>query len=179
MPIDTSSLPRPSAHERVVRVVVNGEPRHGLAEPRMLLSDFLREQVALTGTKVGCEQGVCGACTVSVNGQLTRSCLTFAIQVDGSEIRTVEGMAEGEELHPIQHAFQRNHALQCGFCTPGFLLTVEALLAENPLPSDEEIREYLSGNVCRCTGYVGIVAAVKQAASQLADATSKGANGGG
>lgn len=157
--------------ESAVRVIVNGEPRTGVAEPRMLLSDFIRHELGLTGTHVGCEHGVCGACTVRVNGHVVRSCITFALTVDGAEIETVEGMANGAELHPIQEAFHAQHGLQCGFCTPGFLLTTQELLEENSDPSDDEIREYLSGNVCRCTGYQGIVAAVKDAARRLEQPT--------
>jgi carbon-monoxide dehydrogenase small subunit len=150
-----------------VSVTVNGEPHAAAVESRMLLSDFLRHELGLTGTHVGCEHGVCGACTVSIDGEIARSCTTLAVQVDGAEIRTVEGMASGDELHPIQQAFREQHGLQCGFCTPGFLITVEALLEEIPDPTEEQIREYLSGNVCRCTGYVGIVAAVQDAAARL------------
>jgi aerobic carbon-monoxide dehydrogenase small subunit len=151
----------------VVQVRVNGESRRGFAEPRTLLSDFLRHELGLTGTHVGCEHGVCGACTVLIDGEPVRSCLMFAVQAGGKEIETVEGLANGSEMHPIQQAFQENHALQCAFCTPGFLMTVSALLETNPDPSEDEIREYLSGNVCRCTGYVGIVAAVQSAAKKL------------
>ncbi len=150
-----------------VTVRVNGETRTALAEPRMLLSDFIRHELGLTGTHVGCEQGVCGACTIRVDGALARSCLLFAVSVDGAEIETVEGMADGATLHPIQEAFRKEHGLQCGFCTPGLLLTAQEFLEHNPDPSDAEIRAYLSGNVCRCTGYQGIVAAVKTAARTL------------
>lgn len=156
-----------------VGLTVNGERRSATIEPRTLLSDFLRHELNLTGTHVGCEHGVCGACTVSIDGSIARACTTFAIQVDGCEIRTVEGLAHGGELHPIQAAFRHCHGLQCGFCTPGFLMTVEALLAENPDPSEAEVREYLSGNVCRCTGYMGIVAAVMSAARQLRAASGQ------
>lgn len=150
-----------------VTLTVNGERRTALAEARTLLSDFLRHSLGLTGTHVGCEQGVCGACTVRIDGLVVRSCLTFAVAVEGAEIETVEGLARGDELHPIQDAFRLEHGLQCGFCTPGLLLTVEALLEQNPDPNDEEIRAHLSGNVCRCTGYQGIVAAVRRAARTL------------
>lgn len=153
-----------------VTLRVNGETRSALAEARTLLSDFLRHDLGLTGTHVGCEQGVCGACTVRVNGAVVRSCLIFAVAVDGTEIATVEGMAGASALHPIQEAFRQEHGLQCGFCTPGVLLSAEALLESNPDPSDDEIRDGLSGNVCRCTGYQGIVAAVRRAASALRDA---------
>lgn len=150
-----------------VTLRANGETRTALAEARTLLSDFLRHELGLTGTHVGCEQGVCGACTVRVDGDLVRSCLIFAVAVNGAEIRTVEGMAESAALHPIQEAFREEHGLQCGFCTPGFLLCAEALLEANANPSDDEIRDALSGNVCRCTGYQGIVAAVRRAAATL------------
>ena len=150
-----------------VRVTVNGEPRQGFAEPRTLLADFLRQELGLTGTHVGCEQGVCGACTVRVDGELVRSCLMFAVQAEGASIETVEGMARGAELHPIQQAFHEEHGLQCGFCTPGLLLATAALLETDPDPSEAEIRLALSGNVCRCTGYVGVVAAVQAAGRKL------------
>jgi aerobic-type carbon monoxide dehydrogenase small subunit (CoxS/CutS family) len=151
--------------ETVVRLDVNGEERRGIAEPRTLLSDFLRHELGLTGTRVGCEQGVCGACTVRVDGSLARSCLVFAVQVQGARIETVEGLALGEDLHPVQQAFHEHHGLQCGYCTPGFLLATIDLLERTPNPSEIEIRDYLAGNVCRCTGYVGIVAAVQAAAT--------------
>ncbi len=150
--------------ETVVRLVANGEERRGIAEPRTLLSDFLRHELGLTGTHVGCEQGVCGACTVRVDGALVRSCLTFAVQCEGARIETVEGLAQGDELHPVQQAFHEQHGLQCGFCTPGLLLATIDLLERTPDPSEDEIRDYLAGNVCRCTGYVGVVAAVRAAA---------------
>jgi len=150
-------------------VTVNGEPRQGIAEPRLLLVDFLRHELDLRGTHIGCEQGVCGACTIRMDGQLVRSCITLAIQADGAELETVEGMASPEGLHPIQEAFHEKHGLQCGFCTPGFLLTAQSLLEENADPSEDEIREYLSGNICRCTGYSGIVEAVKDAGRRLRD----------
>jgi aerobic-type carbon monoxide dehydrogenase small subunit (CoxS/CutS family) len=147
-----------------VELTVNGEKRVGVAEPRMLLTDFLRHGLGLTGTHVGCEQGVCGACTVLIDGRPARSCLAFAVQVEGAQVDTVEGMARPGELSDVQQAYRAEHGLQCGFCTPGFLTSTEALLQENPDPTEEEIREYLSGNVCRCTGYQGIVAAVRRAA---------------
>ena len=152
---------------RAVALTINGERMTGLAEPRMLLVDFIRHELGLTGTHVGCEHGACGACTVRWNGELIRSCITLAVQVEGDEIETIEGMAKGEELHPIQEAFREAHGLQCGFCTPGFLLATESLLAENPSPTDQEVREYLSGNICRCTGYTNIVKAVQIAADRL------------
>jgi carbon-monoxide dehydrogenase small subunit len=147
---------------------VNGISQRANVEPRASLADFLRHDLALTGTHIGCEQGVCGACTVRVDGELVRSCLMFAVQADGCRIDTVEGMAGAGELHPIQEAFRAEHGLQCGFCTPGLLLSVERLLERTPDPSEAEIREFLSGNVCRCTGYNGIIAAVQRAARMLA-----------
>jgi carbon-monoxide dehydrogenase small subunit len=157
--------------EQVVRLTVNGEERRGIAEPRTLLSDFLRAELGLTGTHVGCEQGVCGSCTIRVDGELARSCLLFAVQAEGASVETVEGLASGDELHPVQQAFHEEHGLQCGFCTPGLLLATVDLLERNPAPSEDEIREELSGNVCRCTGYVGIVASVQAAARKLGGAS--------
>ena len=147
-----------------IRVTVNGTIHERMVEPRQLLSDFLRIELGLTGTHVGCEHGVCGACTVLVDGDSVRSCLLFAVQADGCAVRTVEGLGTVERLHPLQEAFREHHALQCGFCTPGMLMTGLDLLAKRPLASDEEIREGLSGNLCRCTGYQHIVAAVRAAA---------------
>src|SRR5436190_3550608 len=139
-----------------------------VADVRMTLADFLRDRLGLTGTHLGCEHGVCGACTVLLEGRSVRSCLLFAVQADGHEVTTVEGLASGSgELHPIQQAFHERHGLQCGFCTPGFLLTVHELLESNPDPSDEDVREWLSGNLCRCTGYQNIVAAVRLAAERM------------
>jgi carbon-monoxide dehydrogenase small subunit len=155
------------AGETVVRLTINGEERRAIAEPRTLLVDFIRHELGLTGTHVGCEQGVCGACTVRMDGELARSCLLFAVQADGATIETVEGLSAGEELHPVQQAYHEKHGLQCGYCTPGLLLASVDLLERNPNPSEAEIREYLAGNICRCTGYVGIVAAVYEAARTL------------
>ena len=152
---------------RAVRLTVNGQAYERTVEVRTTLVDFLREHLDLTGTHVGCEHGVCGACTVLHRGEPVRACLLLAVQMDGEEIATVEGLASGDELHPIQQAFWDHHGLQCGFCTPGILMTVKALLAESPNPSDEEIRETLSGNLCRCTGYHFVVDAVRAAAAQL------------
>lgn len=152
---------------RDVTLTVNGVPRTGSAEPRMTLADFLRDELGLTGTHLGCEHGVCGACTVLMDGRTIRSCLMFAVQAQGHELTTVEGLApsdEGATLHPIQQAFHETHGLQCGFCTPGFLLAAFELLETNPDPSEEEIRSSLSGNLCRCTGYQKIVEAVRLAA---------------
>ncbi len=147
-----------------VTVAVNGRRYQRQVEPRLLLSDFLRHELELTGTHMGCEHGVCGACTVLLDGQAVRSCLVLAVQADGREVTTVEGLAGDHELHPLQEAFHAAHALQCGFCTPGMLLTLVAFLRENPAPSDDAIREALSAHLCRCTGYANIVTAVRLAA---------------
>jgi carbon-monoxide dehydrogenase small subunit len=148
-----------------VRLTLNGIQREATVEPRLTLADFLREQCRLTGTHLGCEHGVCGACTVLVDGAAVRSCLMFAVQADGAEVTTIEGIASPDgELSPVQAAFRDCHALQCGFCTPGFVISVTAFLRDNPHPGDEEIRHALSGNLCRCTGYQGIVRAVRQVA---------------
>lgn len=151
---------------RTIDVTVNGTVRSAAVEPRLLLSDFLRHDLGLTGTHVGCEHGVCGACTVLLDGEAVRSCLVFAVQVEGREVTTVEGLATEGELHPIQQAFHETHALQCGFCTPGFLMTLVPYLRDHPKPTDHEIREALSGNLCRCTGYANIVDAVCVAAER-------------
>jgi carbon-monoxide dehydrogenase small subunit len=156
------------ATEVQISVRVNGGEMTGMAEPRMTLADFLRERLRLTGTHLGCEHGVCGACTILMEGKSVRSCLLFAVQARNRDLQTVEGMAPSEsELHTIQQAFSEKHGLQCGFCTPGFLMTVSELLKEVPNPSEDEIRSRLSGNLCRCTGYQNIVAAVKLAAERL------------
>jgi aerobic-type carbon monoxide dehydrogenase small subunit (CoxS/CutS family) len=150
-----------------ISIKVNGRMyRHGV-EPRLLLSDFLRIELGLTGTHVGCEHGVCGACTILVNGESARSCLLLAAQLDGMEVTTVEGLGTSAVMHPVQKAFHERHALQCGFCTPGMLMTAIDLLKKSPHASDEEIREGLSGNLCRCTGYENIVRAVRAAADAL------------
>jgi len=153
-----------------ITLTVNGLTYQGRAEPRMTLADFLRDELRLTGTHLGCEQGACGACTVLMDGRSVRSCLLFAVQAQGHELTTVEGLASGAELHPIQQAFHERHALQCGFCTPGFLMSVWELLEANPDPSEAEIRTWLSGNRCRCTGYQNIVDAVRVAASRMREA---------
>ena len=152
---------------RTVELVVNGESRAGDAEPRMLLSDFLREQLGLTGTHVGCEHGVCGACTVLVNGEAARSCLMLAVQAAGAEVRTIEGLGGVDDMHPLQEAFWEKHGLQCGFCTPGMLMTAVELLESTPNPSLDDIREAISSNLCRCTGYQTIVEAVQAAAERM------------
>ena len=159
-------------HERPVRLSVNGTPTEVIVEPRMTLADFLRERCGLTGTHLGCEHGVCGACTVLLDGAAVRSCLVFAVQADGAEVATVEGVAGADgELSAVQAALRDCHGLQCGFCTPGFVMSITALLRDNPHPTDEEIREGLSGNFCRCTGYQSIVNAVRLAANS-SDSTS-------
>lgn len=149
-----------------VRLNVNGAVHELDVEPRWLLSDVLRHQLGLTGTHVGCEQGVCGACTVLVDGKPERSCLMFAVQAEGHEVTTIEGLTPEDGLSPLQEAFQAHHALQCGFCTPGMVVTAAALLRDHPNPTEEEVREALSGNVCRCTGYQFIVDAVLAAAKE-------------
>jgi aerobic-type carbon monoxide dehydrogenase small subunit (CoxS/CutS family) len=154
-----------------IAVEINGIRYEGEVEPRTLLSDFIRHSAGLTGTHVGCEHGVCGACTVQMDGETVRSCLMLAAQADGRSVLTVEGLAPGDDpLHPLQAAFREHHALQCGFCTPGFLLSAEALLRERPDPSEREVREALAGNLCRCTGYEGIVEAVLDVARQRREA---------
>jgi carbon-monoxide dehydrogenase small subunit len=155
-----------------VSMQVNGEARRATVEPRKTLADFLREDCALTGTHLGCEHGVCGACTVLLDGKAVRACLLFAVQCEGAEVTTVEGLSPTDgSLSPVQEAFRQEHGLQCGFCTPGFIVSVTALLADNPSPTDEEIREGLSGNLCRCTGYQGIIRAVQAASRHGAAAT--------
>ena len=149
-------------------MTVNGVERAATAEPRTLLSDFLRHRLRLTGTHVGCEHGVCGACTVLLDGEPVRSCLIFAVQAHGGELRTVEGLAPGdEELHPVQQAFHEAHGMQCGFCTPGFLMSLVALLEEKPDADEDELLDALSGNLCRCTGYANIVAAARTAQRRM------------
>jgi len=151
-----------------VTLTVNGSAVTCVVEPRLSLADFLRHEVRLTGTHLGCEHGVCGACTVLVDGVSVRSCLMFAVQAEGSEITTIEGLAKSDgTLHPIQQAFRDAHALQCGFCTPGMMLTVMEFLRETPDPSEHEIRDAISGNICRCTGYQGIVEATMNAARKI------------
>jgi len=157
-----------TAELHAITTTVNGTRHSRRVESRLLLSDFLRHELGLTGTRVGCEHGVCGACTILYDGQPARSCLMFAAQAHGHELTTVEGLApERGRLHPLQEAFRTAHGLQCGYCTPGILLTMKAFLAENPSPSEGEVREALSGNLCRCTGYQHIVDAVLLAAARL------------
>ncbi|MBH0780672.1 (2Fe-2S)-binding protein [Nocardia bovistercoris] len=153
-----------------IEVRINGARRRDRVPPRLTLADYLRERCGLTGTHLGCEHGVCGACTVMLDGAAVRACLIFAVQADGAEVTTVEGIAAADgTLSPVQSAFRAEHGLQCGFCTPGFIVTATAFLRENPDPSEAEIREAISGNLCRCTGYQGIVRAVRTAADTIAD----------
>lgn len=154
-------------NQRLVKLSVNGELLEKAVQPRKLLSDFIREDLGLTGTHIGCEHGVCGACTILLNGQAIRSCLLFAVQVNGCTVSTVESLAIGGKLNTLQEAFHEQHALQCGFCTPGILMSMVALLDENREPTEEQIRTALSGNLCRCTGYQNIIQAVTVAASRL------------
>jgi carbon-monoxide dehydrogenase small subunit len=149
---------------RAVELTVNGEVRSGSVEPRRTLADFLREDLGLTGTHVGCEHGVCGACTVLVDDEPVRSCLMFAVQADGASVRTIEGLAGDGGMSPLQQALWESHSFQCGFCTPGFVMQLTALLEERPNPDEAEIREALSGNICRCTGYQSIIAGALRAA---------------
>jgi len=152
---------------RSVRLRVNGVTHESEVEPRLTLVDFLRGEVGLGGVHVGCEHGVCGACTVLMDGDAVRSCITLAVQADGCELTTIEGLATEGQLHPIQQAFMQCHGLQCGFCTPGFIMSILELLRETPCPSDEQIKETLGGNICRCTGYQSIMEAVRVAAGKL------------
>ena len=151
---------------REVNLRVNGQEYQRTVEVRLTLADFLRHELGLTGTHLGCEHGLCGACTVQFNGEAVRSCLMLAVQADGADLATVEGLAQGEDLTPLQQAFQDNHALQCGFCTPGFLMTSSAFLRDTPDPTEAQVREAISGNICRCTGYASIVNAILQASRE-------------
>lgn len=146
---------------------INGKEYKGVAEPRMLLVHFIRDELNLTGTHIGCDTGHCGACTIFMNGKTVKSCMVLAIQANGAEITTVEGLADGDKLHPIQEAFWENHGLQCGYCTPGMLMSGLFLLQRNPDPTDDEIRRGIEGNLCRCTGYVNIVKSIKAAAKKM------------
>ena len=152
---------------RSIKLKVNGQEYERTVEVRLTLADFLRHELDLTGTHLGCEHGMCGACTVLFNGEAIRSCLMLAVQADGADLATVEGLAQGEELTPLQAAFQHNHALQCGFCTPGLLMTATAFLRETPHPSENQVREAISGNICRCTGYAPIVEAILQTSREI------------
>ncbi len=159
--------------DRTITVTVNGREYERSVEPRLLLSDFLRHEIGLTGTHVGCEHGVCGACTVLVDNEAVRSCLLFAVQANGREVATVEGLDAGpQQLHPIQHGFWEAHGLQCGFCTPGILMSLVPFLEQNPEPTEKEIRDLLSGNICRCTGYQKIVEAVQLGARLIKEKSS-------
>jgi carbon-monoxide dehydrogenase small subunit len=157
---------------RTITLSVNGQPHQVTVEPRKLLVDVIREDLGLTGTHIGCEHGVCGTCTVLLDGRSARSCLMFAVQAEGAEILTVEGLARGDQLHPLQEAFREAQGLQCGFCTPGMLLISYELLQSNPTPSEGQIREAISANLCRCTGYQGIIEAVQLAAERRAVAVA-------
>jgi carbon-monoxide dehydrogenase small subunit len=152
--------------EHTIRLIVNGTTYERTVEARRTLVDFLREDLRLTGTHVGCEHGVCGACTILYNGEAVRSCLLFAVQADGAHLLTIEGLAQGDALHPLQQAFHEHHALQCGFCTPGFLLTAVAFLHDTPQPTEAEVREAMAGNICRCTGYQPIIQAILHASRE-------------
>jgi carbon-monoxide dehydrogenase small subunit len=150
--------------KRAIELTINGKRYERVVEVRMTLADFLRHEIGLTGTHLGCEHGVCGACTVLLNGDAVRSCLLLAVQADGFELTTIEGLRMGKGLSPLQLAFHEEHALQCGFCTPGFLVTAHAFLKETPKPTEDEVREAIAGNICRCTGYIPIVKAILKAA---------------
>jgi carbon-monoxide dehydrogenase small subunit len=155
--------------DTTISLSVNGVPRNGLVAPRKTLADFLREDCGLTGTHLGCEHGVCGACTVLVDGAAVRACLMFAVQAAGSEVTTIEGLTPTDGLSPVQQAMHEAHGLQCGFCTPGFVVSITAFLRDHPEPSDDEVRDGLAGNLCRCTGYQGIIAAVRRAAAATSE----------
>ena len=155
-----------------IKVTVNGEAREADVEPRLLLVHFLRDTLGLTGTHVGCDTSNCGACTIHVDGKSAKSCTMLAVQADGRELKTIEGMVDGATLHPLQQAFWDQHGLQCGFCTPGMIMQAAWLLEQNPKPTDDEVRVGISGNLCRCTGYVNIVKAIQQAAGQLSASES-------
>jgi len=171
-----SRLPADQRH--AVQFTLNGKPCSGEAEPRMLLTDFLRHRIGATGTHVGCEHGVCGACTVEIDGNLARACLTLAVQIDGGAVRTVEGLAPAPgRLGVLQAAFKRNHALQCGFCTAGILMSLDSFLRNNPRPSEQEICDLLTGHLCRCTGYTPIMRAAMEAAAEMAGDVSREKSG--
>ncbi|HEX5157931.1 MAG TPA: (2Fe-2S)-binding protein [Ktedonobacterales bacterium] len=164
--------------EQNIRVTVNGDEQQSSVEPRTLLVHYLRDVLNLTGTHVGCDTGQCGACTVLLNGQPVKSCMVLAVQADGAQVQTVEGLARNGEYHPIQTAFWEKHGLQCGFCTPGMMMAAVGLLQRNPHPTDAEIREQLEGNLCRCTGYQNIVAAVRSAAEAMGAGSAQPATAG-
>jgi aerobic-type carbon monoxide dehydrogenase small subunit (CoxS/CutS family) len=162
--MEPDPLTRRATH--VVHLTVNGEDRGGVTEARTSLADFLRHELGLTGTHLGCEQGVCGACTIIVDGAAVRSCLMLAAAANGTVVETVEGLADGGELNPLQRAFRRHHAVQCGFCTSGFLMSITAALRDGPVETEDQARDVLSGNICRCTGYAGMVKAVLEASAE-------------
>ena len=166
--MEPDPLTRRATH--VVHLTVNGEDRGGVTEARTSLADFLRHELGLTGTHLGCEQGVCGACTIIVDGAAVRSCLMLAAAANGTVVETVEGLADGGELNPLQRAFRRHHAVQCGFCTSGFLMSITAALRDGPVETEDQARDVLSGNICRCTGYAGMVKAVLEASTQTSPA---------
>jgi 2-furoyl-CoA dehydrogenase 2Fe-2S iron sulfur subunit len=164
----------PAGQRHAVQFTLNGKPCSGEAEPRMLLTDFLRHRIGATGTHVGCEHGVCGACTIQIDSELARACLTLAVQIDGCALRTVEGLAPAPgRLGILQAAFKRHHALQCGFCTAGILMSLDTFLREHPRPSEQEIRDLLTGHLCRCTGYTPIIRAALEAAEELSGDVSR------
>lgn len=166
-----SKAPEPlAAGPQPITLTVNGREYTASAEPRKTLLDFLRDDLRLTGTHMGCEHGVCGACTVAVDGRAVRSCLLFAVQARGADITTIDGLAEGDQLHPIQQAFREEHGLQCGYCTGGFIMSLKELLERNPNPTEDELYETLGGNICRCTGYQQILASAKRAAVLMKEA---------
>ena len=167
-------MQRTKSEASKVAMKVNGKQVSGTVEPRTLLVNFIRDDLNLTGTHVGCDTGHCGACTVMMDGKTVKSCMVLAVQAQGSEILTVEGLAAGEKLHPIQAAFWKNHGLQCGFCTPGLLMSGLYLLQKNPSPTDEEIRRGIEGNLCRCTGYVNVVKSVRAAAKSMREGEDGG-----
>src|ERR1700730_16289240 len=158
---------RDGTSKRVLRVIVNSEERRGVVDVRTTLADFLRHDLSLTGTHLGCEHGVCGACTVLLDGSAVRACLMLAVQADGCRIETIEGLGDGGELSPLQEGFHRNHALQCGVCTAGFLMIIAGALRDRPVETEQEAREVLSGNICRCTGYAGMIRAVLETSEQV------------
>jgi carbon-monoxide dehydrogenase small subunit len=168
-------MPSTKPSVRKVAMRINGRERSGIVEPRTLLVSFIRDDLDLTGTHVGCDTGHCGACTILMNGRAVKSCMVLAVQAQGADILTVEGLAEGDELHPIQEAFSKNHGLQCGFCTPGLLLSSLFLLQRNPDPTEDEIRRGIEGNLCRCTGYVNVVKSISAAAKSMRDDGAGGA----
>jgi carbon-monoxide dehydrogenase small subunit len=171
--LTTAPEEKPVAASLPIRVTVNGSPYEAVVDPRLTLADFLRADLGLGGTHVGCEHGVCGACTILLDGRTVRACLMLAVQADGRNLTTIEGLGRDGELHPIQQAFVEEHGLQCGFCTPGFVLSVHELLELHPDPSDEEIRDFLGGNLCRCTGYQAILRSVELAARRLREPKTK------